>query len=266
MHWPLAVAILARACHDGIMARQNRRKSKQKKTDHSQRMSQLKAKALAKVANQAWVVNQRYKTITLLNEAVRRDPTNPDILISLATACGQQRYYEKAEELLNRALELAPRKASLHRRVARAYATIDRPERAVECYRRSLELNRDTSVTVPTLLELAGLYERRHQVDDARAVVEEALSREPRNEEALLQRAILDRRGGKKAQAESALKTLAADMSRSWLIRAQASYELAQLLDDAEQYDAAFDALVAAKRLLAPHAQGYRQQNQYTLQ
>jgi Flp pilus assembly protein TadD len=254
------------------MGRPNRRKPKRKKIDHappagwSQRMSQLKAKALAKVANRAWAVNLRYKSITLLSEALRRDPNNPDILIDLGTACGRQRYYDKAEELLNRALALSPRKASMHRRVAQAYATIDRPERAVECYRRSLELNRDTSVTVPTLLELAGLYERRHQLDDASAVVEEALAREPENENALLQRAILDRRRGSTAQAETTLRALAGDDRRSWPTRSQAGYELGQLLDDAQQYDAAFDALLAAKGLMVRHAATFRQQNQFTLQ
>ena len=169
----------------------------------------------------------------LLLEALRRDPTNPDILLKLATACGKQRHYEKAEEYLARVLELAPRKATIYRRVAQTYAMIDRPERAVECYRRSLELNRDTSVTVPTLLELARLYERRHQLDDARAVVDEALQRDPGHEEAQLQQAILDRRRGKTAEAESKLRTLGGRSNRGrWPTRAQASYELAQLLDD----------------------------------
>jgi tetratricopeptide (TPR) repeat protein len=248
------------------MSHRDRRKSKPKKLDHSQRMSRLKAKALTKVADQAWAFNQRYKTITLLNEALRRDPTNADILISLATACGKQRHYDKAEELLARLLSLAPRKAGIHRRVAQVYATIDRPERAIECYRRSLELNRDTAVTVPTLLELAGLYERRHELNDARDIVEEALTREPNNEEAQLQQAVLDRRLGDTAQAETRFRALVADSSRTWPTRAQAGYELAQLLDDAEQYDAAFDVLVTAKRFVAPHAAPHRQQNQITLE
>jgi Tfp pilus assembly protein PilF len=248
------------------MSHRDRRKSKPKKLDHSQRMSRLKAKALTKVANQAWGYNQRYKTITLLNEALRRDPTNPDILISLATACGKQRHYEKAEELLARLLQLAPKKASVHRRVAQVYTTIDRPERAIECYRRSLELNRDTSVTVPTLLELAELYERRHQLDDARTVVEEALTREPNNEAARLQQAVLDRRRGEVTRAEAQLRSLTGDASRSWPTRAQAGYELAQLLDDAEQYDAAFEALVASKRIIVPYSAPHREQNQITLE
>jgi hypothetical protein len=113
---------------------------------------------------------------------------------------------------------------------------------------------------------LAGLYERRHRLDDARAIVEEALARAPQNEEALLQRAVLDRRRGEAAQAESALRTLAADTARSWPIRSQAWYELAHLQDEAEQYDAAFEALLAAKALIAPHAAAFRQQNQHTLE
>ena len=119
-------------------------------------------------------------------------------------------------------MELAPRKAAIYRRVAQVYATIDRPERAVECYRRSLELNRDTSVTVPTLLELASLYERRHQLDDARAVVDEALQRDPGHEAAQLQQAVLDRRRGRTAEAEANLRALVADGSRSAPTRAQA--------------------------------------------
>jgi tetratricopeptide (TPR) repeat protein len=248
------------------MSRRDPRKSKPHKPDHSQRMSRLKAKALTQVANHAWAYNQRYKTITLLNEALRRDPTNVDILASLATACGKQRHYDRAEELLARLLALARRKASVHRRVAQVYATIDRPDRAIECYRRSLELNRDTSVTVPTLLELASLYERRHQLEEASAVVEEALTREPNNEQAELQQAVLDRRRGELEKAESRLRSIVADKSRTWPTRAQAWYELAQFLDDAQQYDAAFVALQAAKQLMAPHAAAHKHQNQETLE
>lgn len=247
------------------MSRSDRRKKKPKKTDHSQRMNWLKAKALTKVAGQAWGLDQRHRSIALLTEAVRRDPTNPEILLSLATAVGKQRDYEKAEELLRRVLELAPGKASLHRRVAQSYAGIDRPERAIECYRRSLALNRDTSVTVDTLLELASLYEWRHQLDEARAAVDEAIQREPTNDVAQLQQAIIDRRRRDSSRAETTLRGLVEDISRHWTIRAQAWYELAQLLDERELYDDAFQALIAAKKLMVPHLAEAKQQNQDTL-
>jgi tetratricopeptide (TPR) repeat protein len=229
-------------------------------------MNRLKAKALTQVASRAWGFNLRYKTIPLLTEALRRDPKNTDILLKLATACGRQRFYDQAEQYLARALELAPRKAALCRLVAQTYAMIDRPDRAIECYRRSLELNRDTTVTVPTLLELAGLYERRHQLDDARTVIDEALQRDPGHEEAQLQQAVLDRRRGQVADAELKLRALVDDQSRSPTTRAQASYELAQLLDDQERFDDAFTAFVAAKRLLKPYATPFREQSQMTFQ
>ena len=198
------------------------RKSKPKKTDHSQRMSRLKAKALAKVADQAWAGRQRYKTIALLSEAVRRDPKNPDLLISLASAYGKQRFYDQAEQLLTRLLDLAPRKASIFRRVGEAYAQIDRPQRAVECYRRSLELNRNAADTVRTLVELAGMYEHSHQLAEARGVLEEAIARDPSNGNVLLQQAILHRRLNETALAETILRDLIAGLDRNEQIRSNA--------------------------------------------
>jgi len=248
------------------MSRRDRRKSKPKKTDYSQRVSLLKAKALTEVAQGAWNAGLRYKTVPLLVDALRRNPKNPEILLKLATACGKQRFYGKAELYLLRLLELAPRKASIYRRVAQVYVMIDRQERAIECYRRSLELNRDTPQTVSTLLELARVHERFHQLDDARTLIDEALGRDPGNSEGLLQRAVLDRRGGAIAQADSGFRALTNDRARAWHIRVQAWYELAQLLDDQELYDDAYQAFAAAKQILKPHASAQLRQTQLTLQ
>jgi hypothetical protein len=85
-------------------------------------------------------------------------------------------------------------------------------------------------------------------------VIEEAIARDPANEEAYLQQAILLRRSGETAGAEANLRALANDASRSCHIRAQAWYELAQLLDDGQQFDQAYQAFLAAKQLLKPHA------------
>ena len=189
------------------MSRKKRRKPKGK-PDRTQRANHLKALALTKVAKQAWAANQRYKAVALLTEAVQREPDNPEILVELATACGKQRDYERAEKLLARLMELAPRSASIYHTVAVAYSIIDRPERAAECLRRSLELNRDAKTTVDTLLDLANLYERSHQLDESREAVAEALQRDPENQSGQLLRATLDRRQGDKAGAESRLRDM----------------------------------------------------------
>jgi len=247
------------------MARHERRKAKPKKPGASERMNRLKAKALTQVAGQAWAVNQRHKTIALLTEALRREPTNTTTLLQLAWAYGRQRHYDKAEELLARLLELAPRKASVCHQAAQAYAAIDRPEHAVQCYRRCLELYREKGKAVPALVELAALHERRHELDQARAALDEALLHDPANEGALLQQAILHRRSGAISQAESTLRSLAGDGSRTSATRAQAWYELAQLLDAGEQYDDAFRALENAKQLVKPLAAPHVQENELTL-
>jgi tetratricopeptide (TPR) repeat protein len=247
------------------MSRRDPKKSKRKAAGASERMNQLKAKALAQVAGQAWSINQRHKTIALLTEALRREPTNTAILLQLATACGRQRYYQKAEDLLGRLLELAPRKAAVWRQAAQVYAAIDRPERAIECYRRCLELSREKAKRLPALLELAALYERRHELDQAEAAIAEALGIDATNEEGLFQQAMLKRRRGASSQAESLFKDLAHQASRSPAIRAQSWYELAHLWDDAGQYDDAFQALLSAKSLIKPFASAFLPENETTL-
>jgi tetratricopeptide (TPR) repeat protein len=247
------------------MSRQDRRKSKrkaQKAPDHSQRMNHLKVKALSQVAHRAWAANQRHKTIALLCEAARREPTNIAVLLQLAQAYGKQRDYDNAEALLTRVLELAPRKASVHRQAAETYAAIDRPERAIACYRRCVELSRDKTHSAPALVDLARLHERRHELDAARAAIDEALKLDAENEEALLQQAELMRRAGETEQAESTLQRLAEDAARNWATRAQAWYDLAQMFDQADRYDEAFQALLAAKRLVSPHASSARREQQ----
>jgi tetratricopeptide (TPR) repeat protein len=248
------------------MSRDERRKPKRKTPGASERMNQLKAKALTQVAGQAWAFNQRHTTIALLTEALRREPANTDILLKLASAYGRQRSYEDAEELLARLLRLAPRKARVCHQAAQVYAAIDRPERAVACYRRCLELYRDQSKKGTALVELAALYERRHELDGARAALEEALQCDADNEEAIFQQALLRRRAEEDPQVESVFRALAENAARSPGIRTQAWYELAHVWDGEQKYDDAFRALLAAKHIAKQYAGPHLRENETTLQ
>ena len=58
---------------------------------------------------------------------------------------------------------------------------------------------------------------------------------------------------------------LAGDAARGDAVRAQSWYELAALLDKAGQYDEAFQALLAAKQLVRPHAGPHQRDYQQTL-
>jgi hypothetical protein len=159
-------------------------------------------------------------------------------------------------------LERGSNKASVYRQAAQAYSLIDRPEKAMECYRRSIELAPDRQSSVPALVDLSSLYERRHKLAEAQAAVEEALQYDPANEEALLQHAALLRRAGEGAQAETKLRAFVANPRHTWATRSQAWYELAQWLDDQQQYSDAFAAFTAAKRLLQPHVAAFREESQ----
>lgn len=247
------------------MSRRDRKKDRRKPATSADRAKKLKVQALTQFADRAWSTNQRHTTIAMLTEALRREPTNVSLILKLATAYGRQRYYQKAEDLLGRLLELAPRKAAVCHQAAQVFAAIDRPERAVECYRRCLELYQEKTKTVPALLELAALYERRHDLAAAQSVVDDALAIDPQNEEGLFQQALLERRAGDASQAESTLHQLAESSGRSPGIRAQSWYELAHLLDDAGQYDEAWQALLAAKQLVVPFAAPFQRENETTL-
>jgi tetratricopeptide (TPR) repeat protein len=118
---------------------------------------------------------------------------------------------------------------------------------------------------VPTLLELSSLYERRHQLADARAAVDEALQRDPNHEAAQLQQAILDRRLGQVAEAESKFQAIIDGEVKSVATRAQAAYELAQLLDEQQRYDEAFATLTAAKLRLKPYAAKYQRDTELVI-
>jgi len=229
-------------------------------------MNQLKARALATVAQKSWGRNNRHKSVALLTKALARDPKNISLLADLATAHGKRRNYDEAEQLLARARKLCSRKAASLRIVAQAYATIDRPESAVECYCQSIGLNTDTPTTTDTLVELSSLYERRHRLDEAREAVEQALGRDPSHEQARLQQAVLDRRSGDLDQAERRLRSMVGGNLKTSGIVAKAWYELAQLLDKAKRYDDAFEAFCCAKRTVRPQCGRFLQSSEHMLE
>lgn len=215
---------------------------------YSQRMNRLKSQALVNVAQTAWDQNVYYQSAALLAEALRRDPTNVRLLADLAMVRGKMRDYGEAELLLERTAKLAPRKAAVLRMIAQVYATIARPDEAVDFYRRALALNSDTPTTVDTLVDLAALYERRHLLNEAREANDDALRRDPSHERARLQQALLERRSGDLDLTEDRLRTLLNCQIASAQVASSAWYELAQLLDKLNRFDEAFQAFQNAKQ------------------
>ena len=150
-------------------------KSRRDPIPRSQRISLQKSDALSRSAQQAWARQQYERAIVLYEEALRRDPTSPELLVDLARAHGLRYRFQAAEELLERAVRLAPRNARVRCMIARSYNIIGRPEQAIEHYEQALELDPHHAETALTLTELTALYERRHRLSEAREMIERAL-------------------------------------------------------------------------------------------
>jgi hypothetical protein len=94
------------------------------------------------------------------------------------------------------------------------------------------------------------LYERRHRLDEAFALIEDCLRAAPDYLEAELFKARLFRRLKNETRSESIFRALATNEQAHPEVRAQAWAELAQFHDRREEYDLAMEAILKCKAIL----------------
>ena len=141
----------------------------------------------------------------IIERALARDPHNPVLLVDVARAYALRYRYADSEKLVDLAQSLHPDDAHLQQMLGRSFVRIQQFDRAIACYRRSLELCADSPQRPETLLELAKMHERLHDLVAARQCVEEALSLAPGFEKAKYALANIERRSGDKAGGRIAL-------------------------------------------------------------
>src|SRR5688572_1653026 len=139
---------------------------------------------------------------------------------------------------------------------------IFRPYKAIDCFERVLRLTRELP---DACLELAVLYERRHRVDEAWALIEACLRADAEYHEAQLFQARLLRRLKDEAGAEALFRQLTVRAQAHPLVRAQAWAELAQFHDRREEFPAAFAAMTASKQILLQHEGQLHQESEPVL-
>src|SRR4051812_42590252 len=159
-------------------------------------------------AQKAWDARQYEEAIWFYERALARDPNNAVLLADVARAYALRFRYADAEELVERAQSLHPDDAHLQQMLARSYVQIQQFDRAIACYRRALELAPASPERPQTLLELAKMLERLHDVEGARRCAEEALSLAPGFEKARYTLAVVERRAGETDRAESRWREL----------------------------------------------------------
>lgn len=235
--------------------RKNRQRSRRGKADKTKSVRDDKRGRLAgapqdlpelQQARALWIQNRFPEALRLFEKAIRKDRHNPIALADAARAYGARFEFARAQQLLGRLVDVAGNRADLLQMAGQSYRMIQRPDRAIECLQGALELSAEL---FEARLELALLFERRHQLDAAMEQIAECLDRNPGSCEAQLLRGRLLRRMGKASDAEPILRDVASHEPNHAIVRAQAWHELGQLLDEAEQFDDAYEAVKLGKEV-----------------
>jgi tetratricopeptide (TPR) repeat protein len=213
-------------------------------------------------ARALWQLNRFDESLGLFDRAVRKCPNNSLALVDASRAFGARFEISRAEELLDRLIQLNERSADVLHLAGQSYRMIFRAEKAMDCFRRALALGRHLT---DARLELALLYERRHKLDEALGLIEECLQLDPEYHAAELIRARLLRRMKGETAAESILRSLVSREAVHPQIRAQAWAEIAQLLDRQGAFHEAMEAMLRCKEILQEHEAPFRRESDVVL-
>jgi tetratricopeptide (TPR) repeat protein len=208
-------------------------------------------------AQKAWDARQYDEAIWYYERALARDPNNPVLLADVARAYALRYRYADAEKLVERAQSLHSDDAHLQQMLGRSYVQIQQFDRAIACYRRSLELAPSSPERPETLLELAKMHERLHELDAARTCLEQALALSPTFEQARYMLAKVERRAGDIEAAESLWREIIDAKQATLRVIGDSWYQLASIHDKAGRYDEAFQDLTQAKKIFMRAAAPY---------
>ena len=213
-------------------------------------------------ARALWQLNRFDEALRLFEEAARKCPQNLVALIDGSRALGARFEIQRAETMLDRLMARAGRQPDILHLAGQSYRMIFRPDKAMACFQRVLTMTQE----IPdACLELAILYERRHRVEEAYALMENCLRSDPDYLEAQLFKARLLRRMKDEAASEALIRDLAANEQANPLVRAQAWAEIAQIHDRHEAYAQAMEAMFACKKILLEYEGPVRQESEAVL-
>ena len=209
-------------------------------------------------AQAAWENREFDLAIRLYEQALERAPTSAVLLVDVARAYALRYRFADAEELMARACAVHAADAELQRMLGRTYLQLQQYDRAIECFRRSLELEPESPKRAETLYELTRMYERLHRLDEARQCAEESLALAPRQPILKYLLGLVARRTGDVDEAEARFQEVAASEIAKNDTVANALYELASIYDKQGRFAEAYDAACQAKRVLDKTSAPYK--------
>ncbi|HEX4412887.1 MAG TPA: tetratricopeptide repeat protein, partial [Lacipirellulaceae bacterium] len=162
-------------------------------------------------AHALWKLQRFEEAIEYYERALARDRQNPILLVDVARAYAYRFRFAEAEELLDLAHSLYAKNANLQRLMGESYMMVQQFDRAIECLLRSLELDAAPRERAAIALDLVRMYERLHDLENARKWIDDVLAAEPDNCQARYELGNLERRAGDSATAESHWRTVVED-------------------------------------------------------
>jgi tetratricopeptide (TPR) repeat protein len=214
-----------------------------------------------RAARRAWTQQRFDEALRLFDHAVHVEKSNLRALVDAARAHGFRYQYQRAEQLTDRLLQLAPKRADAWLWAGETYRMIALLDRARECFERSCQLG----PTPQSQLELATIYERRHRLNEAAELVNAVLKLHPRLASARLLKARVERRAKRNAEAETTLRDLIALAPEKLDVLAETWGELATIYDEQARYDEAWSAICESKKIHLARDKPERQAAEFVL-
>jgi len=159
--------------------------------------------------------------IETLRDAVKAKPGDVDAKLALANLLAAQRSFEDAERELLAFVKAAPKDLDLRLGVGRFYEANGRLEPAELAYREVVEAAGDRASGLTARTRIASLMIRGGQLDEATALLEDVLARNPSDADALVMRAQIAIQRGDTDAAVVDLRAALRDQPTNVLLIAQ---------------------------------------------
>jgi Flp pilus assembly protein TadD len=209
---------------------------------------------LLREAEQAWGRQDYQKSIQLIEQATRKEPSNPGLMLDLARAYGLRYDVAAAERSIEKAVQLSPNRAQTLGDAGRLCLEFEQIDMAIRYLERASQKN---SAPIGSLTTLADIYIRDGRLEDARSLVDKAAQFDRKDPRVLLEDAALRRLNGKTDEAETMLRSLLSNPAIGVPVRVRALYDLAAILDSSGRYDDAMSSLLEVKAVQRAHAAPY---------
>lgn len=199
---------------------------------------------LNREAEESWKRQDYQRSISILEEATRKEPSNSSLHFNLARAHGLRYDYSAFEHCIEKALQVSQGRVEMLEEAARICSTFKNLDFMLGYLERA---GQKKGVSIRALTSLADIYVLDDRIDEAVEVVKRAAQMDRQDPRVLLREAVLKRMRGQINEAESQFRDLLANAAVDILVRVRAAYDLASILDGAGQYDEAMTTLLEVK-------------------